>query len=160
MAGQVVQVNVNPAGGVPKHAVISAHLTLNGVEGDRQRDLQHHGGPDRAVCLYSMERIEDLRAEGHPIQPGSTGENVTLAGIDWPALRAGSRLRLGEAVCEITRPTAPCHNIAASFRDGRFARISQVVHPGWSRLYARVIQEGIVRTGDDAVVLEPSASQG
>lgn len=159
MPGHVVQVNVNPAGGVPKHAVLSARLTPNGVEGDRQRDLQHHGGPDRAVCLYSMERIDELRAEGHPIQPGSTGENVTLTGIDWPALRTGSRLRLGEALCEITRPTAPCHNIAGSFQDGRFVRISQTVHPGWSRFYARVIQEGIVRAGDVAEVLEPKVSQ-
>lgn len=159
MPGRVIQVSVNPAGGVPKHAVASARLTRNGVEGDCQRDLQHHGGPDRAVCLYSLERIEALQAEGHPIQPGSTGENVTLAGIDWPALRAGTRLQLGDALCEVKRPTTPCQNIAASFMLGRFVRISPSLHPGWSRLYARVIEEGIVRTGDAAVVLEPNPSQ-
>ena len=72
--GRVVQVNVNPQGGVPKHAVAATEITAEGVAGDRQRDRRHHGGPQRAVSLFAMERIEALRAEGHPIAPGSTGD--------------------------------------------------------------------------------------
>jgi MOSC domain-containing protein YiiM len=147
--GRVVQVNVNPRGGVPKFAVPTAELTRDGVRGDRQRDRRFHGGPTRAVSLYAIERIEALRAEGHPIGPGTTGENLTLAGIDWGALRVGDRLRVGEWVeLEITAYTVPCSNIEESFADGAFTRISQKLHPGWSRLYARVIAEGAVRAGD------------
>jgi MOSC domain-containing protein YiiM len=147
--GRVVQVNVNPQGGVPKHAIAATEVTAEGVAGDRQRDRRHHGGPQRAVSLFAMERIEALQAEGHPIAPGSTGENLTLAGVDWDAIKVGDRLRVGEWVeLEITGYASPCSNIEASFVDGAFKRMSQKLHPGWSRLYARVHAEGTVRAGD------------
>src|SRR4051794_14921784 len=89
-------------GGVPKHPVLQARIDGSGVAGDWQRDLRYHGGPDRAVCLYSMELIEALRGEGHPIAPGSIGENLTLAGVDWRQMVPGARLRTGEALLELT----------------------------------------------------------
>lgn len=147
--GRVVKVNVNPRGGVPKYAVPSAELTTQGVLGDRQRDRRFHGGPTRAVSLYALERITALREEGHPIGPGTTGENLTVAGLDWDALAVGDRLLVGEWVeLEITGYASPCSNIEASFADGAFKRISEKLHPGWSRLYARVLAEGVVREGD------------
>lgn len=153
--GQIVQINVNPDGGVPKHPVPSAHIHSEGVSGDRQRDLRFHGGPQRAVSLYSAEQIAALQAEGHPIRPGSTGENLTVSGLAWERLAVGTRLRIGaELALEITGYAAPCDNIADSFADGGFKRISQKVHPGWSRLYARVLQPGAVHTGDSVAVEE------
>jgi MOSC domain-containing protein YiiM len=152
---RVVQVNVNPQGGVPKHGVPSAEVTLKGVVGDKQRDRRHHGGPTRAVSLFSYDHIQTLQAEGHPIAPGSTGENLTIGGLDWPTLQVGDRLRIGESVqVEITGYAVPCTNIIESFAGGAITRISQKVHPGWSRLYARVLEAGIVRAGDAVVVEE------
>ncbi len=146
---RVVQVNVNPAGGVPKDAVPSAHVGTEGVAGDRQRDRRFHGGPSRAVSLYSAELIAALRAEGHPVAPGSTGENLTISGLPWDTLVVGDRLRIGDELrIAITGYAAPCDNIAESFADGAFKRISQKVNPGWSRLYAQVLREGTVRPGD------------
>lgn len=148
-AAHVVQINVNPEGGVPKHRVPSAQVTVNGVLGDRQRDRRVHGGPTRAVSLYSYEHIQALRAEGHPIAPGTTGENLTISGLDWPALQVGDQLRIGDGLhVEITGYAAPCGNIVDSFEDGEIKRISQKVHPGWSRLYGCVLSEGLVREGD------------
>jgi MOSC domain-containing protein YiiM len=136
-------------GGVPKLAVPAAHVTRAGMMGDRQRDLQHHGGPDRALCLYSMDRIESLNAEGHPIQPGSAGENVTIRGLEWSSVRPGKRYRLGpEVVIEITDFTTPCKNIEGSFQEGDFSRILQKKHAGFSRVYARVLEEGELNVGD------------
>lgn len=146
---RVVQINVNPQGGVPKYRVPSAQVTVNGVVGDRQRDRRFHGGPSRAVSLYSYEHVLALQAEGHPIAPGTTGENLTISGLEWAALQVGDRLRIGERLrIEITGYAAPCTNIAGSFVDGAFTRISHKVHPGWSRLYARVLSEGTVHEGD------------
>lgn len=137
------------SGGVPKRAVGSGVISAAGLEGDRQRDLRYHGGPERALCLFSLERIEELRIEGHPIEPGSTGENVTVIGLDWNDVVPGTRLALGEEVeVEITSYTTPCKKISESFSDGRFQRISQKLHPGFSRVYARVVREGRVATGD------------
>jgi MOSC domain-containing protein YiiM len=136
-------------GGVPKLPVAEAKISREGVAGDRQRNRSVHGGADRAVCLFSLEQLEALRAEGHSIAAGSSGENLTLAGMDWAALKPGVRLRIGETVrLEIVSYTSPCEHNARWFVDGNFTRISQKRHPGWSRVYARVLAEGVVHAGD------------
>lgn len=136
-------------GGVPKQTVASAiAVTAGGLAGDRQRDLRFHGGPDRAVCLFSQEQIDLLRNEGHPIDRGTTGENLTLSGLDWKLVRPGSRLRVGEVTLEITAAAHPCRNIAGSFADGDFSRLSAKIHPGTGRMYARVLTPGTIRPGE------------
>ena len=141
-------VNVNPNGGVPKFLVNAATLTAEGVAGDRQNDLRHHGGPERAVCLLGVEVIEALRALGHPILPGSTGENLTLRGLDWADVNVGDRLEIGAAVLEVTAYAPPCKVIAGSFAGGDVKPLSPKLSPGQSRLYARVLVEAEVRVGD------------
>ena len=154
MNARIVQISVS-RGGVPKTAVPTARVTAEGLEGDAQRDREHHGGPERAVCLYSIEAIERLRAEGHSIAPGSIGENVTVEGLDWSALGPGNHLLLGNQVLvQVTRYTSPCLNIRGSFKDGEFARVSQKRHPGWSRVYARVLVEGTIRRDDPVRLLD------
>jgi MOSC domain-containing protein YiiM len=147
MTGRVVGVQVAAEGGVPKLPVESAEVTETGVFGDRQLDLEYHGGPTRAVCLYAQECIDALAAEGHPIARGTTGENVTVAGIEWSSVRTGDLIIIDSVVLEITGPAPPCTTIAASFLDGKFSRISDKTNPGWSRMYARVVVPGRVREG-------------
>ena len=142
---------------MPKRPIPWARISADGVDGDRQNDRIFHGGRDRAVCLYSSELIEALQGEGHPIRPGTIGENLTVAGIDWQEVRPGTRIEVGDVLLEITRGASPCQKIAGSFSDGIFTRVSQKVHPGWSRFYARVLREGIVSV-DDRVVVTPPAS--
>jgi len=155
--GRIVQLNVS-AGGVPKRPVPEARVTALGLEGDAHRNLEHHGGPERAVCLFALERIHALQAEGHPIAPGSIGENVTVEGVDWSRVGPGSRFHLGpEVVVEVTRYTTPCMNIAPAFKSGNFARVSDKRHPGDSRVYARVVQTGTIKAGE-AVRLVSSAT--
>jgi MOSC domain-containing protein YiiM len=139
-------------GGVPKLPRAAAWVSTQGVEGDRQRHLQVHGGPRRAVALYSLELIQQLQAEGHAIAPGTTGENLTLEGVDWSQMVPGARLQIGEAELEITSYTAPCRNIRTSFVAEDFTRISQKRHPGWSRVYAQVLREGRIAVGDHVTV--------
>jgi MOSC domain-containing protein YiiM len=136
-------------GGVPKLAQPAAAVRTRGVAGDRQRDLRHHGGPTRAVCLYSLELIRALRAEGHGIDVGCIGENFTLTGVPWERMVPGAKLDVGEVQIELTAYAAPCSNLRPYFTDGAFVRVAQKVHPGWSRLYARVLREGTVRAGDE-----------
>jgi len=146
LEGTVHSITVSD-GGVPKAPRSSVMVTTHGVEGDRQDDLRYHGGPDRAVCLYSWDRIRALQAEGHPIFEGAIGENLAIAGLDWSAVGPGLRLRIGGALIEITTAATPCRNIADAFQ-GAFTRVSQKVRPGWSRWYARVIAEGRVTVND------------
>lgn len=148
-------------GGVPKRAIDEGRITRGGLEGDTHAKPGIHGGPDQALCLYSLEWIEAIAREGHPISPGSTGENLTLRGIDWAGLSPGARLRLGrDVVVQVTGFAAPCRTIAGSFADGRYGRIAQTRSPGRSRLYARVLAEGTIRPGDPVVVESAASAEG
>ena len=154
MSGRIVQISVS-GGGVPKTAVPRARVTALGLDGDAHRDGEHHGGPERAVCLYAMEAIARLRDEGHDIVPGAIGENVTVEGLDWAAVVPGYHVLLGETVLlQITRYTSPCANINRSFKERYFARVSQKRHPSWSRVYARVLREGSINHGDPVRLLD------
>jgi MOSC domain-containing protein YiiM len=156
MTGRIVQINVSP-GGVPKRPVPEARVTRLGIDGDGHRDTERHGGPDRALCLFSIEQIEALQTEGHPVEPGTLGENLTLAGLDWTTVRPGDFFRLGEeVVVEITRFTSPCVNVRAAFLDGAYSRVSEKRHPGWSRVYARVLAPGAIAAGDPVERLTPA----
>jgi MOSC domain-containing protein YiiM len=159
MTGRVAQINVSD-GGVPKTAVPAARVTESGVEGDRRTNLRYHGGPERTVCLFSMERIRALQGEGHTIAPGAAGENLTVEGIDWDAVTPRSRMLLGHDVAlEVTRYTSPCTKIRTLFQDGAYERISQKRHTGWSRVDAHVLVPGTVRAGDRVCVLPPGAGE-
>jgi MOSC domain-containing protein YiiM len=152
--GVVFSINCS-LGGVPKLPVPDALVAGFGVFGDTQNDKKHHGGPDRAVCLFSLEKIRALQEEGHPIGTGTTGENLTLSGLDWDLVVPGSVLEIGDAILEVTSYTTPCRTIRESFIDHKFKRMSQDLHPGWSRVYARVLREGMVKIGDK-VTLTPA----
>ncbi|MCG3768504.1 MAG: hypothetical protein JW394_0616 [Nitrospira sp.] len=142
------QINVSD-GGVPKRRVLEAMIAKAGVQGDRQRNLKVHGGQDRAVCLFSRELLERLQKEGHPIEAGSSGENLTLAGLEWRLIKPGVKLSIGPDVqLEVTSYTVPCRYNAQWFQDGDYHRISQEKNPGWSRVYAKVLRAGLVRPGD------------
>lgn len=155
-AATITHINASN-GGVPKLPIERAVIGTLGVESDRQANTEHHGGPERALCLFSLERIKALQAEGHPIGPGGAGENITITGLDWDAVAPGTQLRLGESVLiEITGYTAPCYKIEANFSDGDFNRINQKTNPGWSRAYARVIEGGPLLPGDPVELLPRS----
>ncbi|PID80354.1 sulfurase [bacterium DOLJORAL78_65_58] len=156
MSARIFQISISQ-GGVPKLPVRQARVTDNGLEGDTQTHRKFHGGPQRAVCLYSLERIQALQAEGHPVFPGATGENLTISGLDWGGVVPGTRLRLGEdVVLEILSFTEPCAAIRACFLGGDLKRMQQDANPGWSRVYARVVTPGSITVGQP-VALEPTA---
>jgi MOSC domain-containing protein YiiM len=149
MQGVIHQVSVS-RGGVPKLPVLEAVVGELGLEADGHNEpLTVHGGPEHDVCLFAVERIEALAAEGHPVSAGSVGENVTIRGIDWEEVTPGTVIHLGEQVrLEVTRYTTPCSTIRQSFRDRDSNRIHQNLHPGWSRVYAKVLAGGVIRPGD------------
>ena len=151
-AGRVESINTS-RGGVPKQPVFEALVNADGIDGDRQSDRRFHGGPDRAVVLFSLEVINALRSEGHPIAAGTTGENLTLSGVPWASLVPGTELTIGAVRLRITKYASPCYKIRGSFADQDETRISQKLHPGWSRLCASVVSEGLVRVGDAVRVL-------
>lgn len=147
-AAHVFQINVSD-GGVPKRAVQTAVLETNGLTADTQAHPKIHGGPDRAICIYSLDLILALQTEGHPIYPGAVGENLTVAGLDWRDAQPGAQFQIGEhVIVEVTSYVTPCNQIQSFFKENNFKRISHAAEPGWARVYARVLHGGEIALGD------------
>ncbi len=149
-SGSVASINISP-GGVPKLPVDEVWVGKLGLAGDGHTEpVPDHGGPDKAVSIYSLESIARVAADGHQAFPGAYGENLTLSGIELGDLAAGDRLRIGDRglTIEIVEHAQPCQTIGHWFVDRRIARISGKTNPADARWYARVLTEGPMRTGD------------
>jgi MOSC domain-containing protein YiiM/GNAT superfamily N-acetyltransferase len=156
-SGRILSVNVS-SGGVPKLPIDGAWVGALGLDGDKHRDITDHGGPLRAVCLFGIEVIERLQSEGHPVEAGSVGENLTTSGVEWSTLVSGTRVRIGsDVLLELIAPALPCATQRPNFIRGEFKRISHVLFPSDARMYARVLAEGQVRAGDAIEVLPAAA---
>ena len=155
MTAVLVQLNVSP-GGMPKLPVPSAMVTRDGVGGDWQKNRKYHGGPNRAVCLFSEELYAWLREQGvKDLVNGSIGENFTTRGIDLMALAKGDWLRVGnQCVIELTDVREPCRQLKKW--DERFPKLI-VGRSGWM---AKVVAEGEVRSGDAVTVLRDEVGHG
>jgi MOSC domain-containing protein YiiM len=151
MVGRVDSLQAS-GGGVPKASIPSAEIGSTGISVDVQGNRKNHGRPWQAICLYSSELLAALRSEGHPIAAGSTGENITVSGVDWTRLRGGLTITTGEVILFTSGPAAPCHKIGESFVDRHWNRIDHGEWPGWARWYASVLRGGTVRPGDEVTV--------
>jgi MOSC domain-containing protein YiiM len=152
MTGVLAQISVS-AGGKPKLPVDTALVTAHGVGADRQRNLKYHGGPDRAVCLFSVEWYAWLREQGVDLAYGQVGENFTTRGIDLLELHEGDYLSVGECVIQLASVRVPCKQLNM-WHPNLFELIKG--RTGW---LARVVREGAVKAGDAiALVREPAAS--
>jgi MOSC domain-containing protein YiiM len=143
----LAQLNVS-AGGMPKLPIARAKVTRLGVDGDVQRNRKFHGGPNRAVCIYSEELYLWLREQGVNVSSGQIGENFTTRGIDLQRLQKGDRLRVGKhCVIEITNVRTPCASLKKWDVD-----LPELIlgRSGW---VAKVTEEGEVAPGDPIEVL-------
>ncbi len=152
VTGTVVQLSTSD-GGVPKLPVPQVRVGWDGIEGDRQAARQHHGRPWQALCVWSDDVIDALRAQGHPIAPGLAGENVTVTGLPWAEVRCGVRLRLGSVLAEVSQFALPCSKNGRWFSDHDSRHMHHAIGPV-SRVYATVLEPGTIAFGD-AAVLEP-----
>ena len=155
LTGSILVIFATEDGGVPKPSVDSIDVRFNGVLGERIRDTKHHGGPNRAVCILSNQTLEFLQDQGHPIDGGSTGENLLLD-VEEEALEPGVRLKFSHVELEITSPAPPCKTIQASFTNGDFKQLSHKLNSQRTRWYAQVIQEGIIHV-EEAVEINSNA---
>ncbi|MDX6599728.1 MAG: hypothetical protein QOE87_3615, partial [Gaiellales bacterium] len=128
-----------------------------GLAGDLIASKKHHGGPDQAVYVYGEDDYAWWAVElGRPLEPGTFGENLTIAGLATGAAVVGDRLHIGDAVVlEVTCGRIPCGTLTARMGIRAFTqRFRKAARPG---LYCRVIELGAVRAGD-AVRYEPAAA--
>jgi MOSC domain-containing protein YiiM len=128
-----------------------------GLAGDRVYDAKNHGGTDQAVYAYAREDLDGWAAElGTPLRNGVFGENLTTEGVDVTGAVIGERWRIGpDVVLEVCIPRIPCGTFQGWLaRAGWIKRFTAAARPG---TYLRVIEPGLIRAGDPAVIEERPA---
>lgn len=142
--GTVVAVSRSARKGEKKTPEPSVFLEAeHGVRGDA------HAGPGiRQVSLLAEESIGKMRARGLSVGAGDFAENVTVSGIDLPALGIGRRLRIGEALLETTQIGKECHDRCAIY-----LQAGDCVMPR-EGVFAKVLRGGRVAPGDRVEVVE------
>lgn len=122
-------------------------LSRLNFEGDGQADTVHHGGADKAVCVYPHEHYAYWERElGVKLELGAFGENVTLNGLREDDVHIGDIFDLGEAVVQISQPRQPCFKLA--LRYGVPEMPLKVQETGYTGFYFRVLKEGKVECLD------------
>lgn len=134
-------------------------LGYEGFRTDEQADRKHHGGPEKAVCVYSSEHYSHWQAVlGIPDLPyGAFGENLTIEGLLETEACVGDRFSLGEAEVQISQPRQPCWKLARRWQVKDLA--AQVEQNGFTGFYFRVIRHGHVQAGDSLELIERPFSQ-
>jgi MOSC domain-containing protein YiiM len=130
----------------------SVWLDALGLHGDRQADRKHHGGPWRALLMYSADHYPAWRAEWgrKDLAHGAFGENLTVTGLTEDTACIGDQFEIGEAIIEVTSPRAPCHVLAKRHGIRDLADTIRRNHRhGW---YLRVLRPGWIEAGQ-AVIL-------
>ena len=92
--------------------------------------------------------LEQLQAEGHPIDGGTTGENLLIAGIPRTSLDVGAVIKTEDVTLRITGDAPPCKTIRASFVDGGFKSLSHKLEAQTTRWYAEVVKEGTLHCNE------------
>jgi MOSC domain-containing protein YiiM len=141
--GTVLAVCTSLKKGTRKRNVERAELRPNwGVVGDAHAADWH-----RQVSLLAWESIEKMRALGLNVNVGSFAENITTQGLSLVDLPVGTRLRLGEALVEVTQIGKVCHERCAIYYQA-----GDCVMPR-EGIFVRVHEGGQVQVGDMVTVL-------
>ena len=127
----------------------SIRVAISGLEGDGHHHPKH-SHPLQAVCLQDVEQLEELRLRGFPLSCGTTGENLTVRHLDVNSLPVGTILEFaGGVVLELTKVRKPCYVL-----DSIDPRLKEVI-VGRCGVYARVVQEGLMETGESILSRVP-----
>lgn len=131
----------------------SLMLRFEGLDGNKVADLLHHGGRDKAVHLYPIEHYEFWKKRYPDVdfldQPGAFGENFSCTGLGEDRLCLGDIFRVGEALIECSHARQPCWKL--NHRFGKSDVLKTVVQTGKSGSYFRVLEEGLIKAGDDLI---------
>ena len=122
------------------------------LDGDEVADPRVHGGPDKAVCVYSADNFPGWRRvlARDDVDAGAFGENFTIAGLTELDVAIGDRFQIGDAVVEVSQPRGPCWKLGRRWERPDLPKL--VVASGRSGWYFRVQREGMVAPGEIMLV--------
>jgi MOSC domain-containing protein YiiM len=132
-------------------------LRQTNFDGDRQADLNAHGGINKALYAYPYEHYAFWRNElgGLELLWGNFGENLTTEGLLESETRIGDLFRVGGAIVKVSQPRIPCYKLGIRF--GRDDMPKRFLASGHSGIYFSVVEEGLVNAGDQIELVERDA---
>lgn len=129
------------------------YLKKTGFEGDGVADTRHHGGSDKAACVYSSGHYAYWEhILGIKLPHAAFGENLTVSNMREEQVCIGDIFQAGTALVQVSQPRQPCRTLAARY--GRNDLIKLVIDSGRTGFYFRVLQEGFVEKGATLVLKE------
>ena len=145
--GKVLAVCVSEKKGTLKTDVKSARFLPDwGIETDA-----HAGHWHRQVSLLSADKIAAFRAKGANVDYGAFGENLVVGGFDFRALPAGTLLRCGDVLLELTQIGKECHSHCAIYH-----QTGDCIMPR-EGVFARVLEGGTISAGDEMAIEQRKA---
>ena len=140
-----------------KQEVKEVFLSVDGFVGDGIADTKHHGGPDRAVCIYRNEHYTFWEKELSCTLASSTfGENLTVDGMLEQDVYIGDIFQIGDAIIQVTQGRVPCSTI--SQRTGLPGLMKGMVKSGFTGYLCRVLEEGMVRSDSEIILVQQDSS--
>ncbi|MFS0655862.1 MOSC domain-containing protein [Bacillus sp. 179-C3.3 HS] len=132
------------------------YLSKQHFEGDGQGDLVHHGGDDKAVCVFPYDHYAHFEQFlGVPLQEAAFGENVTVHQLVETEVCIGDVYQLGEAFVEVSQPRQPC--VKLSLKHGNMKLVKEVQQTGFTGFYLRVLKEGMVSPQQPLILVEKAS---
>jgi MOSC domain-containing protein YiiM len=129
--------------GICKIPVEEAMLRIRGFDGDGVADKVNHGGSDRAVCVYCVERYKQWNEEFEATLPQSSfGENLLVENMVEEKVHIGDIFQVGDAVIQVTKGRVPCNTI--NKRTGIKTLMKRIIQTGYTGYLCRVLEEGPV----------------
>ena len=148
MLPKVISINISK-GGIPKLPIYSIQVTTSGLQGDEHNHAKHYN-PLQAVCIQDVEKLNELNQYGCDLFPGKAGENLTVENLHVNSFPIGTLLQFsGGTLLEISKVRKPCYvmdAIHSCLKDDAVGRHG---------MYARVLKEGILTTGEIIEVIKP-----
>lgn len=142
--------------GIKKYPIEGAFMTKTGFMGDEVADLIHHGGETKAVLFFSTKTYEKLnKLSGNNFtydEIAHYGENLLVDKIDEADICVGDILKVGEATFEVSQPRQPCWKLSANTATKPMTSI--IYNNGLTGWYARVVDEGEIKKGDDVILIK------
>jgi len=123
------------------------------LDGDRQADLNVHGGEHKAVYCYPIAHYDYWKGElpGRELPMAIFGENFTTDGLLEASVHLGDQLSIGSAEVVVTQPRLPCYKLGVRFESDDMVR--RFLASRRTGFYLAVTREGDVGAGDEINVI-------
>jgi MOSC domain-containing protein YiiM len=127
-----------------------------GLEGDRYfketGSFSRWPGARREVSLIAVESIDAIAREfGIVMNAGEHRRSIVTQGVNLDSL-IGKKFRVGEVILQGERPCLPCKHVERLVAPGLFDALKK--HGGGLRAF--VLEEGVIRVGDEIELNHPS----